>query len=362
MIFFENFSKGDKIRLGFLFRCQTPSGHFRGSRGKSLKTSLALVSVWGFTLSLVLLLSGQALSQDFPTKPITIYNGFEAGGATDVSARAMASELERLLGVPVVVENKPGGGATVCATLVASKKPDGYTLGIGASGVISLRPHLLKLAYDPLKDFTPLVQFSKYLGGLVVLNEAPYKDIQEFIEHAKRHPGMSYSSSGMYSQAHLSTIQLATCKGLQLKHVPFKGGAPADTALLGKHVDFVASGDRSIRYLKQGVMRMLLAFNPDARDPFYPEVPTLKDLGCRGIPALGYLVFAPKGLPDPISKKLGGALKKVVEGSRFQKALKDLDLVYDFRERSQLEKDLPHEYEEYRLILNEVGVKRGTAP
>ena len=326
---------------------------------KSRRGFLSPFAVGGLTLLVWLaLLPGPLFSHEFPTKPISIYNGFEAGGATDVSARAMASELERLLGVPVVVENKPGGGATVCAALVASKKPDGYTIGIGASGVISLRPHLLKVAYDPLKDFTPLIQFSKYLGGLVVLKDTPYKDIYEFIEYAKKHQGMAYSSSGMYSQAHLSVVQLAHCKGLQLKHVPFKGGAPADTALLGKHVDFVASGDRSIRYLKQGVMRMLLAFNEEQRDPLYPDVPILKELGCRGIPALGYLIFAPKGLPEPIAKKLGMTLKKVTEGPRFQKTLKDLDLVYDFKDRAQLENDLPREYETYKVFLQEMGVKR----
>lgn len=313
------------------------------------------------TLSILLLLfifPCQSFSQEFPTKPITIYCGYEPGGATDITVRALAHEAEKMLGVPVIVENKPGGGATVCATLVSKKKADGYTLGIAASGVITNRPHLLTLAYDPLKDFTPIIQYSKYVGGLVVLKDSPLNNIKEFIEYAKRNPGMSYGSSGMYGSAHLSTVQLAKCFGLQLKHLPFKGGAPADTALLGKHVDFVASGDRSIKYLKQGVMRILVVYNIDKRDPLYPDIPILKELGCDDVPALGYLVFGPKGIPGAAYGKLAETLKRAVEGPNFQKVLKDLDLPYDYKGGAQLEKDLPKEYEAYKNILNAMGVKK----
>lgn len=324
---------------------------------KVLQNFLRTFSIRALSVLLLFFVSPwQTFSQEFPTKPITFYVGYEPGGATDITARALAREAEKLFGVPVVVENKPGGGATVCATLISKKKPDGYTLGIAASGVITNRPHLLRLAYDPLKDFTPIIEYSKFLGGLVVLNDSPFNNIREFIEYAKNHPGMSFGSSGLYGGAHLSTEQFANCFGLKFKHVPFKGGAPANTALLGKHVDFVASGDRSITYVKQGVMRLLLMYNK--RDPLYPDIPTLKELGCEAIPALGYLVFGPKGIPDPTLRKLSETLKRGVEGPIFQKILKDLDLVYDFRDRVQLENDLPNEYEAFKTLLSAIGAKR----
>lgn len=297
-------------------------------------------------------------SQEFPTKPITFYVGYEAGGASDITARALAKEAEKLFGVPVVVENKPGGGATVCATLISKKEPDGYTLGFTASGVITNRPHLLKLGYDPLKDFTPIMEYSRYIGGLAVLKESPWKNIRDFIEYAKAHPGMSFGSSGIYGSAHLSTVQFANCFGLKFKHVPFKGGAPANTALLGKHVDFVASGDRSIVYVKKGIMRLLFIYGIDKRDPLYPEVPTLKELGCEDVPPISYLVFGPKGIPEPVLRKVSETLKRAAETPGFQKVLASLDLVYNFKDRAQLEKDLAHEYEKYRIFLHAIGATK----
>jgi len=126
-------------------------------------------------LCLSSLLPHPALGQEFPTKPITIYCGYAAGATTDITARALASGLEKVLGGPVVAENKAGGGATVAAGLVASKKPDGYTLGVVSTGVITVRPHLLTLAYDPLKDFTLICQYSRYIGAVTVLKDSPFR-------------------------------------------------------------------------------------------------------------------------------------------------------------------------------------------
>ena len=297
-------------------------------------------------------------SQEFPNKPITIYCGFAAGATTDLTARGLASGLEKQLGVAVVVENKAGGGATVAAGLTASKKPDGYTLGVVSTGVITVRPHLLKLAYDPLKDFTLISQYSIYIGAVTVLKDAPYKNIDEFIAHAKANPGLSYASPGMYTQQHLATELFRQCKGLDFKHVPTKGGAEANTQLLGKHVDFVAGAGQHIQYVKQGVFRMLAVFNTDKRDPNYPDVPTIKELGCQDAPALGYIVIGPKGMPDPIYKKLSGAVKKVVEGPDFQKLLNQLEIHYAYKDRTQMEKDVPVEYDFFKNFLQKIGAKK----
>jgi tripartite-type tricarboxylate transporter receptor subunit TctC len=329
---------------------------------KSTRRVFRLFPIWAFSLSLsLLLLPCPIYAQEFPTKAITLYCGYDAGAGTDITARVLAAEAEKILGVPIVVENKPGGGSTVCAALVASKKGDGYTLGLGSSQVITASPHLMTLSYDPLKDFTPLMQYSYYVSGLVVLTESPFKTIQDFIAYAQTHPGMSYGSTGMYGQSHLSTAQLAKCKGLQLKHVPFKGGAAVATALLGKHVDMVTSGDRCINYVKKGVMRLLVNYNIEKRDPAFPDVPILTELGCRDIPPNRIFIFAPKGLPESVSKKLSEALKKASETPKFQNTLKELDLPYGFKDRSQLEKELPEEYEFLKNFFNEIGVKKGSA-
>ena len=167
--------------------------------------SLPALGVWFF----LLLFPCYTFSQDFPNKPITIYCGYAPGATVDSTARALARGAEEVLGVPVIVENKPGGGATVCAGLVASKKPDGYTLGSFTTSALCSSPHIMKLAYNPLEDFTIIMSYSRVIGGLCVLSESPIKTIDAFISYAKAHPGLSYGSSGLYSQTHLATELLA---------------------------------------------------------------------------------------------------------------------------------------------------------
>ncbi len=311
----------------------------------------------GALLALLIFSPFSAWGETYPEKSITIYCGYAAGATTDLTARGLASGLEKLLGVSVVVENKAGGGATVAAGLVASKKPDGYWLGVISTGALSVRPHLFKVSYAPLEDFTLIASYSRYIGGLCVLNDSPLKTIDDFIAYAKSHPGLTYGSSGNYTQQHMAVELFSQCKGLNLKHVPFKGGAPANTALIGKHTDFVAGSGQHIQYLKQGVFRMLMVYNTDKRDPNYPNLPTLKELGCTDAPALGYLVAAPKGLPGPIYDKLVASVKKVTESEEFQKLLKNLELPYDFKDGKALEKIVPAEYKWYGEFLPKMGAK-----
>jgi tripartite-type tricarboxylate transporter receptor subunit TctC len=314
--------------------------------------------IFAFLASFVtLILPCPASAQDYPSRPITVYCGYEAGATTDLTARALGAGLEKLLGVPVVVENKAGGGATVAAGLVASRKPDGYTLGVVSTGVITVRPHIFKVSYDPFKDFTLIAQYSRYIGGLCVLNDSPLKTIEDFIAYAKSKPGLSYGSSGAYTQQHLAVELFSQCKGLNLKHVPYKGGAPANTALMGKHTDFVAGAGQHMQYVKQGVFRMLMIYNTDKRDPDYPDIPTLKELGCPDAPALGYILVAPKGLPEPVYEKLLTATRKIVEGAEYQKLLKHLDLPYDFKDGKTMEKDVAAESAWYKEFLAKMGAK-----
>jgi tripartite-type tricarboxylate transporter receptor subunit TctC len=245
----------------------------------------------------------------------------------------------------------------VAAGLVASKKPDGYTLGVVSTGVITVRPQIFKVSYDPFKDLTLIAQYSRYIGGLCVLNDSPLKTIDDFIAYAKAKPGLSYGSSGAYTQQHMAVELFSQCKGLNLKHVPYKGGAPANTALMGKHTDFVAGSGQHMQYLKQGVFRMLMIYNAEKRDPDYPDLPILKELGCPDAPALGYILVAPKELPEPVYQKLLTATRKIVEGAEFQKLLKHLDLPYDFKDGKAMGKDVAAEAAWYKEFLPKMGAK-----
>jgi len=299
-----------------------------------------------------------ASGQDYPNKPITLYCGFTPGGTTDLTARGLARGAEKLLGVPVVVENKTGGTGTVMASLLATKKPDGYTIAVLDGGAVTYMPLLVSVTYDPLKDFTLLMQYSRYLGGLCVLSESPIKTIDEFIAYAKTHPGLSYASTGFYSQQGISAEFFAQRYGLKFKEIAYKGGAAALTSFMGKHTDFLVGSGSHIPYVKQGLFRLLLVFNTSKRDPGFPDIPVSKELGCEDAPPNGMFVSGPKGLPEAIVKKLSETFKKVAESPDFQQLLTQANLPYDFKDRAQAEIDVPAKYEWWKSYLQKAGVKK----
>jgi len=316
-----------------------------------------LFCVAGTTLALMIFFPLSALGQTYPDKPIAIYCGYAAGASTDMTARALASGAEKLLGVPVVVENKPGGSTTVCAALVANKKPDGYSLGVLSEGALTVNPHLQKVAYDPLKDFTYLSYYAHYLGVVVVHKDSPLKTIEEFIAYAKANPGLSYSSTGMYTRQHLALELFIECKGLTFKHVPTKGASEASNILLGKHCDF-SIGSSQIIYVKQGLFRLLMLVNAAKRNPLYPDVPIPKDFGCPDVPPAGLIVVGPKGIPPTICKKLGDVFKKVTEEPAFQKVLVSFDIPYDYKDQAEMQKKIPADYHMYEDLLKRMGAKK----
>ncbi len=311
----------------------------------------------GRLLALVLFIPLLAYGQAFPSKHITLYIGYAAGASTDLSARALGEGLNKVLGVPVTAENKPGAAAGVAAGMVARAAPDGYTLGVVSTGVISVRPHITKPPYDPQKDFTLVAQYARYIGALTVLADSPYKTIEDFIAHAKANPGLAYSSPGQHTQQQLGTEVFRQCKGLEFRHVATKGGAEANSLLTGKHVDFTAGAGQHMQFVRQGRMRMLALFNAEQRDPAHPTVPTLKELGCQDAPALGYLIVAPRGLAPAVSARLGEAVRKAVESPEFQKTLANLEIPYDYKDRQQLEKEIAEHTRFYKGLLENLGVK-----
>ena len=292
----------------------------------------------------------------YPEKGITVYVAFSAGGTTDLTARALAEGAEKILGVPITIENKGGGGATVANGLLSTKKPDGYTLLVSSTGSITVRPLLVKLAYKP-SDFRVLMQYTYYIGGLVVRSDSPLKTVQEFISYAKTHPGMTYSSSGPHTQQQVGVEAFAKCNGLSFKHVPNKGGSGANTALLGGHVDFIAGSGSHLPYVEQGQFRELITFHRDDRDPTRPDIPVMKDINCPPTnPPNGMLVIAPAGLPDDIAAKLTATFKQVSESPDFQKLLVKYNLPQAYMDGAAVMKGFPAEIEWYRQYFTEMGL------
>jgi tripartite-type tricarboxylate transporter receptor subunit TctC len=285
-----------------------------------------------------------------------MYVAFAAGGTTDITARALAQGIEKILGVPVAIENKGGGGATVANGLLASKKPDGYTLLVTSVGSITMRPLLVKLAYNA-QSFRPLMQYTYYIGGLVVNADSPLKTVEEFIEHAKKNPGMTYSSSGPHTQQQIGVESFARCKGLVFKHMPTKGGSTANTALMGKHVDFVAGSGSHMPLVEQGQFRELLTFHVNERDPKRPDIPVMKDIGCPPTnPPSGMIVVAPTGLPNDVAATLEAALKQVAETTEFKQLLEKYNLPYAYEDGATVASKFPAEIQWYTQYFRDAGL------
>ncbi len=181
--------------------------------------------VWTLIASAALLAGAPVCAAEFPTKPVTLVIPYPAGGSTDLTGRALAVAAKQYLGQPVICENKSGGGGTVGPSLVISKPPDGYTIGI-SSGAVTIAYHMGKLNFNPLEDSTPIIRYTTYVFGMVVRADAPWKTIQEFVKYAKENPNkVTYGTPGVGTNPHLAMEELGILTGIQLVHMPFKGGA-----------------------------------------------------------------------------------------------------------------------------------------
>ncbi len=278
-------------------------------------------------VAMAVCLSPAPVRAEYPDRPITMYVTFAVGGSMDMSTRAISAAAEKVLGKPIIVENKPGGGGTVALALLANVKPDGYTLcGATDSGLIRA-PQLQKVTYRPLKDFTPLIAYAQPLNAILVKKEAPWKTMNELLDYAKKNPGkIKYSSGGVGTGMHHAMALLEIKAGIKWTHVPYKGNADALTALLGGHVDVCSAGPEGYPYERAGTIR-ILAIAESKRNPKYPEIPTLKDLGYDFANDAFFTIVGPAGLPPDIVKKLESAFTKAAESKEVRNVIDKLDLV-----------------------------------
>jgi tripartite-type tricarboxylate transporter receptor subunit TctC len=316
-----------------------------------------LVLAWVGVFCLMISFQGLMAAEKFPEKPIKILVGFSPGGTVDLQTRMLASLVGEDLGQPVVVINKPGASSTIAAAELAGSKPDGYTLATFPILVVSLTPFFVKIKYDPLKSFEPLVSISGSPYGICVLQNAPWKSFRELIEWARKNPGeLSVSTPGAGTPQHASFEWIAKTEKIQWKHVPYPGGLPAATALLGGHVKAHFGSGSHLPFLESGQFRMLASYSP-ARDPKYPDVPTLKDLG-YDLPATRvHFVAAPKGVPDPILKTLEDAFNKAERHDAYKGFLKQVMLEADFRNREEMRNLIESEYRSWDELLDKMGLK-----
>jgi tripartite-type tricarboxylate transporter receptor subunit TctC len=260
--------------------------------------------------------AGIANAQEYPTRPVRVIVPFSPGGAVDGPMRVIAQELSKRLGQQVVVENKPGAGATIGTEVVARAAPDGYTLLL-ASQTNAISASLYKsLPFDPIEDFTPISLIGREPGVLVVHPSLPVKTLQEFVAYAKARPGkVDYASSGNGSGQHLFMAQLAAQTGMQLNHVPYRGSGQATTDVIAGLVPVSIPGTAGmVGHIKAGKLRAL-AVTGATRSPQLPEVPTVIESGVPGYEAYVWMgLLAPKGTPAAIVDRLYRELTQVLAG------------------------------------------------
>lgn len=270
---------------------------------------------------------GQATAAAYPDRPVTLLVGFAPGGSMDLSARALARSAEKILGQPIVIENKTGGTGTVALAAMLSQKPDGYTLCGTPTSVLIRVSQMQKVPFQAFKSFKLIIGFTEPLLGIVVKNDSPYKTLKDLMDAAKKNPGkLKYATTGVGSTTHAAVDEIAAAEKVQMIHVPYKGSIEALTSLLGGHVDFASLTSELIPSVKSGQTR-LLATMGDKRSPKFPDVLTLKELGYDFANDAVFSVVGPSTLPPEIAKKLGEAFAQAIKNKEYLDALDKMDMV-----------------------------------
>lgn len=272
-------------------------------------------------MALLLSVSGLCAAQDaYPTRTITMIVPFPPGGLADLVGRPVAQAMSEALGQPVVVENKGGAGGGVGMAATAKAKPDGYTVVLALSSFTTIPEADVLMGRAPmygLSDLRPIARFTADPTVLAVRADAPWKNLKDFLEDAKKRPNaINYGSSGYYGTMHLPMALLSQKAGVTMTHVPYKGAGPAVVALLGKEIDAVSSGPATVlQHVKAGKLRVLAHWGTGKLDSM-PNVPSIRDSGMDVDYAQWSGLFIPSATPEPIAERLRAAAKAAAKDAK----------------------------------------------
>lgn len=260
----------------------------------------------------------------YPERPITFICPWPAGGTADMTMRALCSAAARVLGQTVVVENRAGASGMLGLRAMAGARPDGYTIGQIPISVTRFS-QLGTVPIDPMKDLTYLARTSGQTFGIAVRTDSPHRSLQDFVAAARAAPGrVTYGSAGIGGATHVGMEEFAHAAGIQLNHIPYKGGAPALQDLLGGQIDALADSSSWAPHVKAGTLRLLATWG-DKRTQDFPDVPTLKDSGFDVVVAAPNGVGAPRGLDAAVEQKLRDAFRSAAASPEFAAACGKID-------------------------------------
>jgi tripartite-type tricarboxylate transporter receptor subunit TctC len=324
----------------------------------NIKTRRALGMIFVFTvLSVSFVLTSDA-APAFPSRPITFYVPFSAGGAIDLMVRPVAGAASRILQQPVVVSNKPGGAATLAPTMLKTMKPDGYNICCGMNNILFL-PLQQEVAFDPLKDFTYICTVTDSILGIAVRSTSGWKTAKDFIAYAKANPGkIKYANSaGAGTPQHMAMSEVALKEGIKWELVPYVGGVQSFAALLGGHVQAAYGNIINITsYLKSGELTLLWVL-AETRSKLYPDVPTLKELGFFSYSGpVG--IIGPSGMPKDLVSLLDETFRKTLSDPEAEKTLKNIGAETCYMNSTDYRKWATESYARYSDIIKQLGLEK----
>ena len=311
--------------------------------------ALALASAWA-TL---------AQAQGYPNKPIRVVLGYTAGGAADAVARPLMRVLEPLLGQAIIVEPKPGTAGGVAAEFISKVAPDGYTLYLADGGPFTTAPHLSKVSYHHLNSFTHIGHVCSTGSIMVVHPTSPFKSVADVVAAAKKEPDKwSYGTSGIAGPHHFSGELLKSVSGVNLLHIPYKGGAPAMTDLMGNQVPMLFSSlAAAVGPYKSGKLRALAVTSPK-RSGAFPDVPTMDELGYKGFDSTGWFeLMGPAGMAPELVARLSQALLKAGEDKNLQEQFKQLGCDAEFLTPAQTVEKIKSDHAKWGKVIKDANIK-----
>ena len=305
---------------------------------------------------MVLLGTIATAQEKYPSKPIIFIIPWPAGGTADASMRAIGESLSKSLGVPVIVENRPGASGMLGVSQLVASKPDGYTIGqIPLS--ITRQHHMGTISFNPLTDITYLGRTAGLTFGLAVNSDSPIKTFSDYVRYAKLNPGkLNYGSTGIGTNTHVYMEEIAEQVGIQLNHIPFKGGTDNLNALLGGHTDSMMDSSVWAPYVQSGKLRLLAVFT-DQRLADFPNVPTVGELGIRISGTAPNGIGAPKGLDPSIAKILENAIEKAAKDAPHIDALKKYGMNLMWQSRKDYEQYIKEIHNKERMLVERLKLK-----
>ena len=313
-----------------------------------------------FAVALAMAGSGAAAGEDagsYPSKPVTVIVPTAASVSGDILMRAFGDAVSKHLGQSIIVDNKPGGSGALAAALVASARPDGYTL-LNITIPIYRVPFIQKTPYDPVKDFTPIILLGGYTLGGVVKADGPFKGWKDVLEFAKANPGrFTYTTVGPQTTNAIAMETMARHSGVQFTHVPGKGGGEGISAVLGGHVHAMVESPAWAALVASGEMRLLFLLNLE-RSKKWPNVPTIRELGYDYTFDSPYGLAGPKGLDPAIVRKVHDAFKKAYDDPKVTEIYDRFDFVRRYMSTEDYAKFVPKLAADERAAMERLGFAR----